>query len=163
MTARSAKIVVEQAAGDFADTAGRYFDDVGSLSEKLQSSGELVIFDADTQPAPAALGELLPGARACVGVPLIQEDQNLGIMWVSSATAIPDQIVRLLGAIADMVANTLQRVKLFDELERYAAQLEVRVKERTHELAEANRRLLELDRLKSKFVSNVSHELRTPI
>jgi two-component system, OmpR family, phosphate regulon sensor histidine kinase PhoR len=30
-------------------------------------------------------------------------------------------------------------------------------------LAEANERLTELDRLKSKFVSDVSHELRTPI
>ncbi len=35
--------------------------------------------------------------------------------------------------------------------------------ERTRELAEANKRLLELDQPKSKFVSNVSHELRTPI
>jgi signal transduction histidine kinase len=34
---------------------------------------------------------------------------------------------------------------------------------RTRELAEANERLTELDRLKSNFVSNVSHELRTPI
>lgn len=46
---------------------------------------------------------------------------------------------------------------------RYAKELEAQVSERTHELAEANQRLTELDRLKSKFVSDVSHELRTPI
>jgi PAS domain S-box-containing protein len=47
--------------------------------------------------------------------------------------------------------------------QRYAKELEARVVERTRELAEANERLTELDRLKSKFVSDVSHELRTPI
>lgn len=157
------QIIVEQAAGDFAVTAGRHLDDTCRLEQLLQSTGDLVVFDGLSRPIPAELADLLPGAFACVGVSLVQEGQNLGVMWVSSATTISDQVVRLLGAIADMVANTIQRVTLFDELERYAADLEGRVDERTHELAEANQRLLELDRLKSKFVSNVSHELRTPI
>jgi signal transduction histidine kinase len=76
---------------------------------------------------------------------------------------ISSHLVRLLEAIADMAANTLHRVALFEELEQYAAELELRVSERTHELAEANQQLRELDRLKSKFVSMVSHELRAPI
>lgn len=46
---------------------------------------------------------------------------------------------------------------------RYAKDLEAQVSARTRELADANERLTELDRLKSKFVSDVSHELRTPI
>jgi signal transduction histidine kinase len=41
--------------------------------------------------------------------------------------------------------------------------LEQRVEARTRDLAKANERLTELDKLKTKFVSDVSHELRTPM
>ncbi|AGW12945.1 putative PAS domain S-box [Megalodesulfovibrio gigas DSM 1382 = ATCC 19364] len=41
--------------------------------------------------------------------------------------------------------------------------LELRVAERTRELREANLKLLQLDELKSSFISLVSHELRTPL
>jgi signal transduction histidine kinase/DNA-binding response OmpR family regulator len=57
-----------------------------------------------------------------------------------------------------------------EELQRFNRQLEQRVIERTAELqtmnqqlGEANRRLMELDQLKSNFLSTVSHELRTPL
>jgi signal transduction histidine kinase len=50
-----------------------------------------------------------------------------------------------------------------DEMNLLYSQLEEKVRERTHELEQANRKLEELNQLKSDFISTVSHELRTPL
>jgi signal transduction histidine kinase len=49
------------------------------------------------------------------------------------------------------------------ELENYSRILEQKVEERTLELNAANIRLLELDKIKTDFLSTVTHELRTPL
>jgi two-component system phosphate regulon sensor histidine kinase PhoR len=59
--------------------------------------------------------------------------------------------------------DVTERKRVEDEVRALNADLERRVVDRTRELAQANERLQELDRLKSKFVSDVSHELLTPI
>ena len=71
---------------------------------------------------------------------------------------------------ADLSREVAERRKAEEELAWLNRDLEDLVAVRTSELAgkaeelrEANRRLLELDELKSAFLSSVSHELRTPL
>jgi signal transduction histidine kinase len=62
-----------------------------------------------------------------------------------------------------LLAEISERVRAEEELKKHRDHLGELVTERTQELAQANERLQELDRLKSKFITDISHELRTPV
>jgi signal transduction histidine kinase len=100
--------------------------------------------------------ELFLGLDCVVGVPLVSQDVRIGAVIVARQSPFEEEEVHMLTAIAEMAGNALNRAGVMETLEQ-------RVTERTADLESANLQLLELDQLKSAFVSNVSHELRTPI
>jgi len=87
------------------------------------------------------------GYRALLGVPLLREEQVIGVLNVTRKTPgdFPPEIVRILMTFANQSALAIQNARLFREIEDKSRQLEV------------------ASQHKSEFLANMSHELRTPL
>ncbi|HEY46372.1 MAG TPA: PAS domain S-box protein [Anaerolineae bacterium] len=148
--------VAELARGVWEGWSGERLPPGEGISGHVIDSGDLYQTN-DVQHDPLfARPDLLGDVQALICAPLIAREETIGALMVGRNTTFEGGEIRILTAIADMAANALHRTALMETLEQ-------RVLERTRELEEANEMLMELDKLKSDFVSNVSHELRTPI
>ncbi len=152
----SGETVIASACSDWAEWKGERLPAGVGVSGKVIESGELYTSEDILSDPLFARPELLGEMRALICVPLIAHEETLGALLLGRKRSFDESEIRIMTAIADMAANAIRRATLMETLE-------VRVRERTRELEDANEQLKELDRLKSSFVSNVSHELRTPI
>jgi len=87
------------------------------------------------------------GHRALLGVPLLREDEVIGVLAVTRKKPgeFEPEVVRLLSTLATQSALAIQNARLFLEIEDKSRQLEI------------------ASQHKSDFLANMSHELRTPL
>ncbi|MBN8633704.1 MAG: GAF domain-containing protein [Anaerolineae bacterium] len=103
--------------------------------------------------------------RSALIVPMRLDNQVVGVIQVQSykLNAYTEDDLRFLEALAPQIAIVLQNASLHQRLQRYAAELEDRVAQRTHALEQALVNEKQLTEMKARFTSMLSHEFRNPL
>ncbi len=127
------------------------------VSRVVQTGMPLVVEDAAADPrykaGPVSIGSSLM-------VPLMVEGRSVGVLAADRKAAgdfTPTEVATLT-ALADQVAVAVENARLFDEVTRFNEELELRVAERTRELAEALEGL-RLQRDRSNVLYHIASEL----
>ncbi len=142
----------------------QFLNNIVTFREITRTGKPFLIAETNASPDWVTL-DSAKWIRSYLGVPIRAHSKIIGILNLDSAVAgyfTPDHAERVQ-VFADQAGIAIENAQLYAKVNRYAEELEQRVAERTQELTLANQRLLVLDRLKNKFITDISHELRTPV
>lgn len=95
------------------------------------------------QPAPVVQTLRTEEIRSCLSVPLVVQNTLIGSLNIGTddPTTFGTEQVEIAREVANQLAIAIQNTRLFTQVQRYAVNLEQRVKERTAELLTINKRL----------------------
>ncbi|MCB9419771.1 MAG: GAF domain-containing protein [Ardenticatenaceae bacterium] len=168
-TRENVRIIAESLSDELSSIKNRHVPVKGNpvLQRFFDNGVAVALSDISHLSLPPEMKSVLTdrGINSILMVPIALREQIIGVIGVHSQKTreFSDSDIHLAVTVGEEIGRSLETIRLNDQMRLHAAELEKRVAERTQELAGANEQLQQLDRLKSKFVSDVSHELRTPI
>lgn len=144
------------ASSDDPEIGGRciFLDKYPEITKVMKTMEPLVIDDVHTDPlmSKAALPQPY---KSIMVIPIIFRDEVIGTLLLKASRergVFTKREVDLSRMIANSSANAIKNAFLYEGMEGKKLELE-----------KANKRLLELDNLKSDFLAMAAHELRSPL
>jgi len=139
-----------------------------ALAEAARNPPDLILLDINMPE--------MNGYEVCERLKSTAEGSSVPIIFLSAMTEMQDKVKAFQAGAADYISKPFQVEEVLARVETHLKvhdlqralklqneHLEETVAARTHELAEANRRLTILDQSKNDFLNLISHELRTPL
>ncbi len=137
----------------------------GDVYHRIATSQEsILVSDVTAEPGWQQV-EGLPVDHSWMGVPLIARDKVIGMISLTRAEVgqFSQDDKTAVEAFAGQAAIALENARLYAEIVDFNEHLEQMVQERTEALNQANQRLEQLYKSKTKFIEVAAHELRTPL
>lgn len=98
--------------------------------------------------------------------PILTQTGNFGFVFLGNrynAPAVTQGDEELITILAGQIGQSIENTQLFEKVFRSSQELELKVADRTKQLASALQKVNEISKKKTEFISAVSHELRTPL
>jgi signal transduction histidine kinase len=98
--------------------------------------------------------------------PILTQTGSIGFVFVGNrlnAAAVTQGDEELITILAGQIGQSIENAQLFEKVFRSSQELELKVADRTKQLAGALQKVNDISKKKSEFISAVSHELRTPL
>lgn len=163
--ARGAFILIDE--DRIYEVAHEGYKETPSLNEKhvlsLTKEYTTIVFD---ELPEGNMKQVMRELNISTSITLRTAGQQIGLMTLGeklSGDIYTSEDIRVLEIFVPEAAVAIKNALAYEEIQRFNVTLKEQIKQATTNLAKANIRLKELDKLKDEFVSLASHELRTPM